>query len=133
MSLHRRYWPAGCQSGPSVNRQPDARRSNSIVAPTTWVKRACRTGRRSLLGPALAGLAAHVPVGRVDLLEHHPDGFLGQLGDVGDRGGHPLGDLVLTLLAPALVDAAAHAWHRSLRWPRRGGGRYDAPRRMRGA
>src|SRR5690349_11595346 len=42
MSLQSRYCPVGCQSGPSVNRQPPAMRSNSTVGPTTSVKRGSR-------------------------------------------------------------------------------------------
>jgi hypothetical protein len=42
MSLQRRYLPAGCQSGPSVKRQPPAILSKSTFGPTTAEKRGSR-------------------------------------------------------------------------------------------
>src|SRR4030095_9968811 len=59
----------------------------------------------------LPRLARRVPVVGLDLLDHHPHRFLGQAGDVGDGARHALGDLVLPLLAPALIDADVDEWH----------------------
>src|SRR5882672_5725947 len=91
MSLNSRNFAVGCQSGPSVNMKPVARRLSSAVAPATKRKRVSRiSALTSTLSRAyrLHGPAADVPVLVGDVLEDHPDRVGRQLGDLADRLGH---------------------------------------------
>src|SRR5213594_3712076 len=84
MSLQSRNLPAGCHTGPSVKRKPPPSFSNAALT-------SCRDSR-------------HVPVGRRDLVENHPDGLARQLAHLRDRVRHAPGDLVLAIFAVPLVD-----------------------------
>src|SRR3954466_8527212 len=76
MSLNSRNFSVGCQSGPSVNRNPLPRGCSSAVPPTTERKRGSRTSAAmSGLSRAevLYGLVVDEPVFVRDLLPHDPN------------------------------------------------------------